>query len=229
MNFLELVQRLHQEAGLQGTAPATVIAQTGMNKRLVDWCIEADKEIQRLHETWLFRQAEFTFPTINGVQNYTRAGVGLTDLASWKYDPDPNNLSGIRLYSAFADEQDLIYIPWEDFRTTYKYGSFRTQTTRPTIFSIKPDMSMDLWAIPDAVYTVNGEYVKQVVAMAANVSVSVIPADYHMAIVWKGLMLYGAFEGAPEAYAHGEKQYNEIKMQLELNQLPRPGWGPSLA
>lgn len=225
MNFLELVQRLHSEAGIQGTAPATVIGQTGMNLRVVNWTLTAYEEIQGLHETWLFRQEDFSFPTIMAIQNYTPVGVGLTDLSRWKIEPDG---SGIRIYSAVSDEADLSYYPWEQFRATYKFGSSRTQSGRPSVFSIKPDTSMDLWPIPDAVYTVNGEYVKQVQTMTANDDEPVIP-DYHMIIVWRGLMYYGAFEGASDAYSHGQVEYKKLLARLMLNQLPTMTWGDPLA
>ena len=88
---------------------------------------------------------------------------------------------------------------------------------------------MDLWPIPDAVYTVNGEYVKQVTAqtLTNNTDIPVIP-DQQLIIVWKALMYYGAFEGAPEVYAHGETQFNNALNKLEYNQLPKITYGPSL-
>jgi hypothetical protein len=49
-----------------------------------------------------------------------------------------------------------------------------------------------------------------------------------MVIVWKALMFYGAFEGAPEAYAHGEKEYRDAVAKLKLNQLPRTVYGSPL-
>jgi hypothetical protein len=228
MNFLQLVQRLHTETGRQGTAPSTTTGQTGMNARLVNWINTAYEEIQSLHESWLFRIGEFSFSTIASTQNYTAAGVSLTDFSQWKYDPDHNNLSGIRLYSAEADEQDLVFVPWEDFRTNYKYGSSRSIESRPTIFSIKPNMSMDLWAIPDAVYTVNGEYIKDTDVLSGNTD-SPLFLDYNMIIVWKALMYYGAYEGAPEVYAFGENQYGKLLNSLERTQLPQLLYGASLA
>lgn len=230
MTYLELVQRLHTEAGLQGTAPSAVAAQTGMAARLVNWIQDAYADIQGIHETWLFRIADFSFSTTAAKQNYTSTEAGITSgFANWKYNPDPNTLSGIRLYSAVADEQDLEYVPWEDFRAIYKFGSSRTQSGCPTIFTIKPNMSLDLWPIPDAVYTVNGEYVKAVDVLVTNTPDSpVFLSDFHLIILWKALMYYGAFEGAPEAYAHGQQEYNKLIGKMELRELPKPSYGPPL-
>ena len=228
MTFLQLVQRLHSEAARQGSAPTTVISQSGFTQRLINWILTAYEDVQSEHESWHFRRSDFSWTTTASTQNYTSAEHLITDLAAWRIDTDHNNLSGVRLYSSVADEQDLIYFPWDDYRATYKYGSFRTQSGRPTIFSIKPDLSMDLWPIPDATYTVNGEYYMDMQTMALDASVPILP-DYHMIIVWKALMYYGAFEGAPDVYAHGQNEYQKLLSKLEINQLDRASWGYPLA
>jgi hypothetical protein len=229
MTFLQLVQRAHVESGRQGAAPTTVIGQTGMNQRFVNWVLTAYEFIQGMHETWLFRQKEFSFPTVNAKQNYAPvADLAYTDLGAWKFNPDNNNLSGIKLYSSVADEQHLECFAWDDYRDTYKLGSNRTQSGRPTIFTIKPDMSMDLWPIPDAIYTVSGEYVRDLQTMAADGDVPILP-DHHMLIVWKALEYYGAYEGAGDVYAHGQNEFDILIPKLELNQLQKICWGSPLA
>ena len=86
---------------------------------------------------------------------------------------------------------------------------------------------MELWPIPDAVYTVNGEYYMDMQTMTLDADIPILP-DYHMAIVWKALMYYGAFEGAPEVYAHGQEQYEKLLSKLEINQLEKMTYGPPL-
>jgi hypothetical protein len=236
MDYLTILQRLHTEAGRQGTTPASVLNLSGMNARLLDWVDDSYREIQLLHESWLFRRGDFTFDTsaLGGgltayKQNYTASDASITDLAAWKYDPDHNQFSGIRIYSSVNDETDLVFVQWDDFRANYKFGSHRTQTGRPTIFSIKYDNSIDLWSIPDAVYTVNGEYIKQADTMSANDDEPVIPADFHMIIVWKALMFYGTYEGAPEIFDRGQFGYRDMLAKLEFDQLPKLVYGAPLA
>ena len=228
MTFLEMVQRLHSEAAIQGTAPSAVAAQTGMSARLVNWILTGYEDVQGEHETWHFRRAEFSDVTVDATSNYTLAAWSLTDLAGWRINPDSNYTSGVRLYSSVADETDLEYVAWDDFRATYKFGSFRTQTERPTVFSIKPDLSMELWPIPNAVFTVNGEYYLNLQTLAADATVPILP-DYHMIIVWKALMYYGAYEGATEVYAHGQEQYEKLLSKLEINQIDKISYGAPLA
>lgn len=228
MTFLQLYQRLHSEAARQGSTPTTVLSQTGMNLRLVNWILTAYEDIQSEHETWLFRRADFSFSISATKSNYTKTDAGVTDLAAWKFDPNDNYVSGIKLYLLAADETHLIYYPWDDFLSQYKFGSFRTQTGKPTVFSIKPDLSMELWPIPNAVFTVNGEYIKQMQTMTDDTDEPILP-DHHIIIVWKALMYYGALQGAPEVYAHGEEEYGKLLSKLELNQLEKLGFGPPLA
>ena len=228
MTFLQLVQRVHVESGRQGDAPTTVIGQTNMNQRFVNWVLSAYEFIQGMHESWLFRQKEFSFPTVNATQNYAPATLLFTDFGAWRVNPDANELSRIKIYSAAADEQYLEYVPWEDYLATCKLGSNRTQSGRPTMFTIKPNLSMDLWPIPNAIYTINGEYVKSIQTMTIDTSVPILP-DYHMIIAWQALKYYGAFEGAAEVYSHGQNEFELLIAKLEYNQLPKLSWGSPLA
>ena len=222
MNFLELAQRLHSEAGVAGATHTTVVGQTGMLGRLVNWILSAYEDIQNLRPGWKFMQSDFSFSTVASQQNYTKADAGVDDLASWK-------TKDVRLYSAVTDESELIYHPWDDFRLAFKTGSSRTQEGRPSVFSIKYDLSMDLWVIPDAVFTVNGEYFMQAQTMDEDDDEPIIPSQYHMILVWRALMFYGAKIGASEVYAHGNNEYGRILRRLELNQLPKFTWGKPLA
>jgi len=213
---------LRQEAGIPGTGPTTVIGQTGELARVVDWILTAYEYVQNLHTTWYFLQTDFSFSTVASTQNYTKTTLSLDNLGAWKTDD-------VRVYSAVADETYLIYFPWSDFRFNYLYGSNRTLEGRPTVFTIKPDDSISLWPIPDAVYTVNGEYFKTAQTMTLDASEPLIPTAYQMIITWKALMLYGAYSGDNLAYHHGQNEYQSILKKLELNQLPKMSWGQSLA
>lgn len=191
-------------------------------KRIVDWISSAYEDIQNLHATWRFLRNDFSFSTIISTQDYTPAAVSLTDFAHWiKTD--------IRIYSAVADEYFLDYCPWEIFREAYFFGSNRTQSGRPTVVTVKPNNALALWQIPDAVYTVNGEYYKSAQIMSANADIPVIPARYQMIIVWKALLHYGAYAGAEEKYAHGNNEYKKILSMLEFDQLEDTTFGEPLA
>ena len=225
MNFLALCQRLRQEAGLSGTGPTTTVAQTGEMGRIVDWISAAYEDIQNAHASWRFLRTEFSFVTIASTQEYTPAAVSLTDHATWvKKD--------LRVYTTAtpSDEQYLNYVPWDEYRITYMYGSNRTNEGRPTIISVKPDNSLTLWQIPDtALMTIDGEYYKTADVLSGNTSTPLIPDRFHMIIVWKGLMYYGAYAAAEEKFAHGQNEYKRLLRALELDQLEDFTYGEPLA
>lgn len=222
MNYLSLCQRLRQEAGLSGTGPASVLNQTGEMKRIVDWIAAAYEDIQNLYATWKFLREDFSFSTIASTQDYTPAAVSITEFASWiKRD--------IRIYSSVTDETFLEYQPWEVFREAYFFGSHRSQTGRPTVVTVRPNNTLTLWSIPDAVYTVNGEYYKSAQVMSANADTPVIPSRFQLIIVWKALTYYGAYAGAEEKYAHGSNEYKRLISLLEFDQLEDFTFGEPLA
>lgn len=222
MNFLELCQRLRQEAGLSGTGPASVLSQTGEMKRVVDWVSSAYEDIQNLHSNWKFLRTDFSFSTIASTQDYLPTAVSLTDFGSWIKED-------IRIYSSAEDEDQLDYYPWDVFRKAFFYGSNRTQTGRPTVVTVKPNSALALWQLPDAVYTVNGEYYKTAQTMSTNASTPLIPTRFQMILVWKGLMHYGAYAGADEKYAHGSTEYKKLLAALEYDQLEDFTYGEPLA
>lgn len=219
MNRLQLVQRLNQEAGATGATISTTLSQSGLVQRLIDWIDSAYQDIQNLRENWDFLREDFSFTTNTTSREYTKDAISLTDLNAWKTDD-------VRVYKVATDETQLIYEPWDNFKRTFIFGAHRTTTARPFYFSI--DAAGSFWTdyIPNDTYTINGEYFKVAQAMSstgatANTDTPLIPTRYQMAIVWRALMFYGAYEGADEVYTHGEKEYRAILSALEFNQLPR--------
>ena len=144
MNFLSLCQRLRQECGVDGTGPVSVTGQTGEQKRLVDWIVQAWVEIQEERPDWLFLRKDFSFDTVASQQSYdVETDILLTDFASWK-----NN--SFRLYSAIADETFLRQYPYNLFRDTYLRSTLLTTYSRPANITIAPDKAL---VLQDLLYT----------------------------------------------------------------------------
>ena len=223
MNFLALCQRLRQEAGISGTGPTAVTGQSGMLKRVVDWVTAAYEDIQNRHATWRFLREDFSFSTIASTQEYTPASIPITDHAQWIEED-------IRIYQNVGDEFLLHDPPWDEFRLAYMYGSNRTLTGKPIAVAVKPkNNGLHLWPIPDAVYTCAGEYYTIPDVMSADGDTPAFPARFHMAIVWRALMFYGAWAAAMEKYDHGENEFDILFPQLENDQLEQVIYGEPLA
>ncbi len=223
--FLELCVDLRREAGISGTGPTSVLNQTGEYQRVVEWILSADQKVQNLHTNWDFLRNDFSFQTIANTANYTKAAASLLELASWKDDTFRCYLTA----TGVNDQQELDYMPWAHFRYSYALGSMSTQVGRPTVFTVKPDESVTIWPIPNDAYTITGEYFKRAQVMAANASEPLMPRQFQEVIVWRALMLYGAYAGAPEKYSHGQNEYKSMLAALELNQLPAIEFGETLA
>lgn len=225
MNFLSMCQRLRSEAGLSGSGPASVLSQTGMQKKIVDWVRSADEDIQNLHSDWEFLVRDFDFATTAAQQAYTPDDAGVSDLNKWR----SNDCEQISCRIEYADEQFLIMLSWRDFKRTYLNGVSRSITGRPQFFAIKPDKSMILYPIPDAEYNISGEYFRKAKSLTENTEEPLYPSEYHMAAVWRALVLYGAYDAANEKYTHGQNEYNRLIGAMEANQMPEIAWGEPLA
>ena len=221
MNFLEICQRSQNEAGIEGEAISTVVGQTGRLLRLTEWVNTAYIDIIGIHDSWLFLRSEFSFPTVSGTQNYSYSDAAITDFGRWDKDT-------FRIYSSLSDEVDLEYCLWQDFRAVYKKGAFRSTSGRPNTFSILPDQTIDLYPIPNAIFTVNGEYVSQPTEMSTDSDEPVFPSQFHMAIVWRTVMLIAGYSAGNFEYVNAQNEFRQILNKMEKNQLPQITWGAPL-
>lgn len=214
--FLQLCVDLRREGGMTGSGPTATTSQVGEYLRIVEWIASAYEKIQNLHPNWDFLRNDFSFATVASTGNYTKSAASVSELGTWKTDTFRCYLTA----TGVSDQQDIDYVPWADFRESYSLGSLSTQEGRPILFTVKPDQSVTFWPIPNAIYTVTGEYFKRAQTLAADASEPLIPLAFQDVIVYRALMFYGAYAGADEKYAHGEREYKQVLARLELNQLP---------
>lgn len=210
---------------MSGTGPASVLGQTGIQLKIVEWVQDADKDIQNLLSDGAFLVRDFDFPTTIDKQIYTTAEALVPELNKWIIDRSGE----VRCRLLASDEQFIEYVPWAKFRQTYLMGPAREIKGRPGYFTIKPDKSMALFPTPDKEYRISGEYRLKAQMMAANGAEPLYPSEFHMAAVWRALMLYGAYEAADERYSHGQNEFRRILGLLRADQMPRISWGAPLA
>ncbi len=130
----------------------------------------------------------------------------------------------------YADEMQLDWIPsYDAWRDTYLMGNDRLVRTRPTAVTIGPELSVALGYTPTGEYTIGGSFYLKPSEMVAATDVPALPSEYHMAIVYKAMMLYGASESAPEVYDDGENWYRDFLARILNQQLPPIQAGPALA
>jgi hypothetical protein len=218
MNYLAIVQELHELAGCSGPSPATVSGATGETLRLVNWVRRAWDMIQARNQAWNWMQADFSFNTTAGVREYTPAAAGLsTRFKDW-------HCGTLRCYltaTGVADEQFLVDWDYDVLRDTYLYGSQSTNQSRPVVFAVRPeDKALILADIPDAVYTVRGRYAKNTQTLSADTDIPECPEHFHAAITYRALMMYGAYEAAGEVVQEGTTNYRQLMLRMADECLP---------
>ena len=212
MNFLQLVTRTMEKCSATG-APATVVSQTGERLRFVNWVNEAWQDIQQVNRQWNWMVGEFTFQTVAATREYTTATIGLTNFSQWSTDTFRAYLTSV----GSASELYMHQLDYPSFRDAYMFG---TQTQGlPDVFAIRPATSaLLLGPIPDAIYTVYGEYFKSASLMALDADTPGMPDPYHMAIVHGARMKYASYENAPEVWVEADRDYRRIIADLQFLQ-----------
>lgn len=222
--FLQLVTRLAQETGT--VAPTTVVGQTGERLRLVNWINAAWLDIQSAHEDWDFLRNSFSFNSVSQQATYTAAQAGVADYGLWKQDSFRISTTS----SALKDEMLAPYMAYATWRDLYQYGNMRTTYARPVVITITPDKQIGLGPTPDATgYTIDGEYFRAPYEMSADTDVPTLPDKYYLAIVYRAMMLYGAYESASEVYTSGETEFKKLFARMEIDQIVAVSFGAPLA
>jgi len=227
MTFLQLVQRLRSECGVSGTGPTTVVSQTGDMERLVNWTNAAWLDIQSAHRDWDWLRTSLTpFATVAGQQTYApTTDLSLTDFGMWDRD-------SFRVYDTAAgigSETPLTYMPYDLWRDSFLIGALRSTTSRPTIVTVAPNNSLGFGPITAAGYSIVGDYYKIPTEMSADANIPVLPTQYHLAIVYRAMMHYGAYYGATEVYQRGEIEFAKLMLRMTSDRLPDMLWGGTLA
>lgn len=213
MNRLELVRTLRQFAGVgagsTGNGPSTTENQTGEYKRLVDWIDGAWNEIQQAN-LWDFMWEAKTV-TILATTNVT-AG----DIPARRYVQD----------ATYYQSKRLTWMNWDLFRQ--RYPTPLIVEGEPSAWSIRPDKAFVVNAKPTVDWALSVERYTNPVPMTDDADVPALPAEHHMAIVYKALLLYANFEEAGVTRATAQAEYDRHMMALGLNELPEWSFGDPL-
>lgn len=222
MNFLQLCNKLKRKCRVTGSAMTSVsTTQAEEFARLVDFCNEAWMIIQRKRTDWAWMRNSCTFPTVASQATYTLAqiestGTGFSDFGNWCRDL-------FRNYPTATGQSAEMYmdkIDYQEWSDVYQYSSNRTTTGRPQEFTILPALGIGLGPVPAAGYTITADYYKVATEMALDADTPSLPSQFHMAIVYRAMMLYGVSESAPEIYDEGAANFAAIMKEIEDHQLP---------
>ncbi len=207
MNFLTLSVKLRERVAAQGSGPATTVSQTGIYLRIVNWINEAYAEIQRKWVDWKFRWYEGTITTSSGDGTYALPSA----IAGWFTD------------CFYYDGTRVPVMPWEQYRLERDEWDDEANGT-PEWIVIKPDNSLIILPTPAGTYSIRYEGFQVIDELSGNTDTPIIPADHHMAIVYKAMEYYGVHHDAPEILAEGRRLFDSAMNALEAQQLNGMGY-----
>lgn len=217
MTYLQLCNKLIEKCGISGGDLASVTGQRGESSRVVGWINEAYLHVQQMRPNWLWMEGDVSFATTAGKGAYTPAECGVLDYSRWLEDSFRAYITSVGVGS----EVFLGRMDYDKFRDTYLYNNIRNTTGQPISIAVGPDKSINLGLAPNAQgYTIVGKYYRAPTELAGNADTPLLPAQFHMLIVYEAMKSYGMYEAASETMAEGERQYKRMKKRMENDQLP---------
>jgi len=230
MNFLQLCQRVASECSTSLTGPSDTTSQSGRLGQIVKWTNSGWMDLQTKYDDWKFMRSSFTVNTTasDGKYAYTdctdvAAGTAISAFRMWELETFK-----IYLTSAGSDtETDLTYLDYPDWYQRWNIGA---QTdSYPGWFTTDHDRAILLAPKPDGIYTLRGEYIKAATELSGDSDTPELPEEFHMAIVYRAMMKYGRYNGAPEVFADGQAEYTRMLREMGRTQRPPQMTGGCLA
>jgi len=222
VNFLQLAQRLRLECGVGGTGPTTVASQTGEMERLVTWIGAAWQDVQTAHTDWEWMRASASFTTVASQATYAlgtiagTVGVAAASFGRWARHTGRCYLTA----TGTNDETHIDWLGYDEWRDAYQFSAIRASDSRPVAFTVTPGKGIGLGPVPLVGYTVTLDYYTAPGVLVVDGDIPGMPVEFHLLIVYKAMMMYGAFESAPEVYQRGELEYGKLMERLRLDRLP---------
>lgn len=211
--FLDLCKDLRRESGLSGTGPASVVGQSGMDGKVVEWINDSWYELQssRNDWRWMWRNNGLVTTTI-GQRTYDLPLLG------FDFEHLIKESLSIQVTGNANTIIELTLLSWAEFRDL---TAFRPVTSgQPSYCAIAPDDSLYLETSPDQQYDIAFEWYEKASYMANNGDAPAMPLPYHRILVEMGLMKYAVHDGAIEVHQVAEKEYRKWLRRLERSQLP---------
>ena len=213
--YLELCQDMARDVGIPGDGPSSVTSTSLSEEEnaVVRYIKTADQDIQSRWFDWDYLWYEATITASSGTSTLTSSNSGFpSSLGNWRLDSFVWNKSS-------DDYQILEYVPWNEYREDYKYGTIDSDI--PEVFTVKPDNTIDLYPTPNASVAVSAEYWSTPTLLSSDSQVSEIPARFHRIIIARAKMFYAENEDAPEIMVSSLSEFEDQLDKLEADQLPR--------
>lgn len=119
----------------------------------------------------------------------------------------------------------LVFVPFTEWELIEASAGGRGQ---PMYYTQTPDGQLDFWPRPDEEYVVHFTYTKTLETLTAYTDTpSSLPSEYHDAIMWRTLMLYGDYDNNLALERRAAKRFQFYKNKMEKRLMPVVTFGRS--
>lgn len=134
-------------------------------------------------------------------------------------------ISSIPAAGATNDKQPLKFIDYPLFMSRYNYPNYTLG--RPEYCTETPDGHLMTYPGPDQEYTISGFYIKNVESLSLNTDTPTgLKSQYHMALVWRTVWLYGQYEHQPYLEQKAKERYMVYKKRFDSEGKIAPALRP---
>ena len=227
MNYLQLCQRLTREAGINLSGPTSTSGNDGTQfARVIDWVQTAYAEIQMLYDDWNFMHSSFQLACGTNDGEYTYGEV-TNNIPVARFDTE--SFRAYLVSAGQSTEQHMIWMHYDEFRDTFRFGSTRTAAGHPQYWTWAPNKNVLLFPLPGpSSYIVTGEYWRDVDELSIDTDEPIFPSQYHMLIVYWALVKYAGFEESGSVYQNAQNMTNKYLSRMGRLERPTVRLGESL-
>ena len=105
----------------------------------------------------------------------------------------------------------LRFLDYSEFQ---KKANDYSTTSDPYLITMTPTKRLRIFPAPDDVYVLCADAFAKPQGMSVNADIPILPDNFHMMIVWKGLMDYAGFEESSAIFRFAAIRYDELNAEL---------------
>lgn len=180
-----------------------------MMKNVVDWVQSAHKEIQLRSPTWGFDWDSATPPLTPGKTRYEPVG-------DWALQVKTMAPDGVVMVGPGGVLNWVSELSWAQFRQMQPV----TGEGLPAYFAIAPDKALHLSTAPPAGWTLRLDYYRRPQVLLASTDEPRMPEEYHMAIVWRAVMMWCAHDENEQLLARVTPVYRDLVRKMLFTETP---------